>query len=66
VRWLECQHLVAFRERGFDLDERCAGARRDDELGRIVGDDAAVRARIEDLAFQRLAVPVLGAAAADA
>ena len=41
-------------------------SRGDDELGRVVLDDPAMRARVEDLALQRLPVPVLRAAAADA
>jgi len=41
-------------------------ARGDDQLRRVVRDDAAISARVEDLAFQRLTVPVFRAAAAHA
>ena len=41
------------------LRERRAAARRDHQLGRLVGDDAAIAARVEDLAARRVAVEVL-------
>jgi hypothetical protein len=52
VRRLESKHLVVFGKHRFDFEERRAGARRDDQFGRIVGDDAAMRARVEDLTLQ--------------
>ncbi|OTP69295.1 hypothetical protein PAMC26510_27140 [Caballeronia sordidicola] len=65
VRRLERQHLVAFVEARFDLAQWCAGLRGDHEFGRVMFDDSAVRACIDDFALQRLAVPVLRTAAAN-
>ncbi|CAM2144652.1 hypothetical protein PT2222_160115 [Paraburkholderia tropica] len=62
---LERQHLAARRQCLFDLQQRRARARRDHQFGGIVGDDPAVRARVEHLAFERLAIPVFRAAAAN-
>mgnify|MGYP003907157951 CR=1 FL=1 len=42
-------------QRGDNFRQRRAAARGDHELGRLVADDAAVRARVEDLARQLLA-----------
>ncbi|ABA49505.1 hypothetical protein BURPS1710b_3344 [Burkholderia pseudomallei 1710b] len=64
MRRLERQHLAALGERRLELGERRARARGDDELGRVVRHDAVMRARIEDFPVERLAVPVLRAAAA--
>lgn len=63
---LEGQHLIMLGQGRFEFRERRAAARRDDELGRIVRDDAPVGARIEYLSLKGLAVPVLGAGAAQA
>ena len=66
VRRFEGEHLIVFGERRLDLQQGRARARGDDQFGRVVGDDAAISARVEDLTFQRLTVPVFGAAATDA
>ncbi len=64
MRRLESEHLAAFAHRRLDFGELRAAARGDHELGGLVGHDAVVAARIEHLAFERLAVEILGAAAA--
>src|SRR5687767_4640690 len=64
MRRLERQALAVRLQRRFDLGERSAAARRQHELARLVGDDARVAARIEELAARRVAVEVLAAAAA--
>jgi len=63
---LEGEHLAALAHCGFDFCERRAATRRDDELRGLVGDDAGIAASVEHFAFERLAVEVLGAAAAQA
>jgi len=57
---------VAFSQKCGHLDfgELRAAARGDHEFRGLVGHDAVVAARIEHLAFERLAVEILGAAAA--
>src|SRR5213592_2454507 len=64
MRRLESEHLAALANGRLDLSESCAAAGGDHQLRGLVGDDAIVAARIVNLAFERLAVEVLGAAAA--
>ena len=66
VRRLEGEHLVVIGECGFDFQQGRARTRGDNQFRRIVRDDAAISARVEDVTFQRLTVPVFGAAATDA
>ncbi len=66
MRRLEGEHLAAFAHRRLDFREPRAATRGDHQLRGLVGDDAAVAAGIEHLAFERLAVKILGAAAAQA
>ena len=66
MRRLEGEHLGMVGQRGLDFQQRRAGACGDDQFGWVIGDDAAMRARVEDVSLQRLPVPVLGAAAANA
>ncbi len=47
LRRLESEHLPGAAQRLDDRAERCAAARGDDELGRIVVDDAGVAERLE-------------------
>ncbi len=66
MRRLESQHLPALAQDPLDLRERRAAAGGDDELARLVRDDAGVTAHVEDLALPRLTVEILAAAAAQA
>ncbi len=60
------QHLPGFIERGFQLGERRAGTHGDHQFGGVVADDAAVRAGVEHLPFDRTAEKGLAVAALDA
>jgi hypothetical protein len=62
MRRLESEHLAPAGERIFDLDQRRPAARCDDQLGRIVIDDASMRSRLEAISDQLLPVEVLGPA----
>jgi hypothetical protein len=64
MRRLEGEHLTVLGERRFKLRERRAATRRHDQLGRLVGHQAGVAARVEDLARQRAAIEILAAAPA--
>src|SRR5687767_4508928 len=66
MRRLERQALAVRLQCALKLGERRAAARRHDQLGRLVIDDAGVAARVEHLAARRVAVEILGAAAAQA
>ena len=66
MRRLEGQHLAVRGEFVFELSQRRARTRSDHEFSGFVGDDAAYRGRIEDLAARRVAVEILGAAGANA
>jgi len=63
---LEGETLAVRLEPFFQFRKRSAAASRHHQLGRLIRDDAAIAASIEDLAAQRIAVEVLGAAAAQA
>jgi len=65
MRRFEAKHLVLFRQRRLDLRQRRAGARRDDQLGRFIGLNAAVPADVERPAGRLVAVKRLRAAADD-
>ena len=65
TRRLEGEHLPCRRHRRIDLVERRARPRGDDELRRLVLDDAGVGPRVERLAARRLAEERLGAPAAN-
>ena len=66
MRRLESEHLAVLAHCSLDIGEPRAAAGGDHELRGLVGNDAAVAARIENLAFESVAVEVLGAAAAQA
>src|SRR5436305_11085394 len=53
MRRLEGEHLPAFAHCRLGGGEPCAAARGDHELRGLVGNDAAVAARIENLALDR-------------
>ncbi|MCY1512942.1 hypothetical protein D9M68_474220 [compost metagenome] len=66
---LERQALALFSKRGLELGQRRAGTHGDDQFAGFVARDASERAQVEQLeqlAIRRLAVEVLGAAAAQA
>src|SRR6185369_17611180 len=50
-------------ENFFDVEKRSAAPCGDDQLGRLVADDAGIAPGVEDLAARRVAVEVLAAAA---
>ncbi len=60
------QHLPGFIERGFQLGKRRAGTHGDHQFGGVVADDAAVRAGVEHLPFDRTAEKGFAVAALDA
>src|SRR6185369_17661968 len=66
VRRLEGQALAAFGQYRFQLGQRSARTRGDDEFGRLVAGDAGERRGFQQFALQLFAVEILAAAAADA
>jgi len=66
MRRLERQALPALGQSRLELRQRRAGQRRDHQLGGLVAGDPGQRRRLQQLAFETLAVKVLAAAAADA
>jgi hypothetical protein len=49
MRRLERQHLPVRAQRGFELGKRRTAARADDQLARLIADDAGAGAGVENL-----------------
>ena len=62
----EKQALPVVAQAFLELGKRSAATGGDDELGGFIGHDAGVATRVEDLSLERVAVEILGAAAAQA
>ena len=66
VRWLKRQALTVGGQSGLQLGQRRASTGGDEELARLVADDAAVAPRVQDFARQGRAPKVFAATAAQA
>ena len=65
TRRFEREHLIVLRECRFDLVERRARARGDDELARRISNDARERRNVDDITVKCTAVEILRATAAN-
>ena len=66
MRRLESQHLSVLRQHLLEHGQRRARAHGNDQLTRFVRDDSVQAPRVENVARERLAIKILGAAATNA